>query len=98
MDNQHQKIKGYRDLTQAEIDLMNEIKAKSVEFAELVKKVRDHIAKQRANAGGLDSEAWQQELLRLGAAEPERWAALGRTSIQEGCMFLTRAVAQPTFD
>lgn len=27
MDNQHQKITGYRDLTQAEIDLMNEVKA-----------------------------------------------------------------------
>lgn len=24
MDNQHQKIKGYRDLSQEEIDLMNE--------------------------------------------------------------------------
>jgi len=27
MENQHQKIKGYRDLAQEEIDLMNEIKA-----------------------------------------------------------------------
>ena len=27
MDNQHQKITGYRDLTQQEIDLMNEGKA-----------------------------------------------------------------------
>lgn len=27
MDNQHKKITGYRDLSQAEIDLMNEIKA-----------------------------------------------------------------------
>ena len=26
MDNQHKKIKGYRDLSQAEIDLMNRIK------------------------------------------------------------------------
>ena len=26
MDNQHKKIKGYRDLSQAEIDLMNESK------------------------------------------------------------------------
>ena len=26
MDNQHQKIKGYRDLSQSEIDAMNEIK------------------------------------------------------------------------
>lgn len=27
MENQHQKIKGYRDLSQAEIDAMNEAKA-----------------------------------------------------------------------
>lgn len=27
MDNQHKKIKGYRDLSQEEIDLMNEGKA-----------------------------------------------------------------------
>ena len=27
MENQHQKIKGYRDLSQTEIDLMNEGKA-----------------------------------------------------------------------
>ena len=33
MDNQHQKIKGYRDLSQEEIDLMNEAK----EMAEQVK-------------------------------------------------------------
>ena len=26
MDNQHKKITGYRDLSEAEIDLMNEIK------------------------------------------------------------------------
>ena len=28
MDNQHKKIKGYRDLSQAEIDAMNAIKEK----------------------------------------------------------------------
>ena len=27
MDDQHTKIKGYRDLTQTEIDLMNKIKS-----------------------------------------------------------------------
>ena len=36
MDNQHQKIKGYRDLSQEEIDLMNEIKATQ---AGVVKKI-----------------------------------------------------------
>jgi len=40
MENQHKHIKGYRDLTQAEIDLMNEIKAKSEELGALVDKVR----------------------------------------------------------
>lgn len=29
MENQHRKITGYRELTQGEIDLMNEIKAQS---------------------------------------------------------------------
>ena len=27
MENQHRKISGYRELSQAEIDLMNEVKA-----------------------------------------------------------------------
>jgi len=30
MDNQHRQIKGYRELTQEEIDLMNEIKQQGV--------------------------------------------------------------------
>jgi len=38
MDNQHQKIKGYRELTQTEIDLMNESK-------ELAEQCRTHIEK-----------------------------------------------------
>ena len=39
MDNQHKQIKGYRDLSQEEIDLMNEVKAKGVELGELVDKL-----------------------------------------------------------
>jgi len=35
MDNQHQKIKGYRDLSQQEIDMMNKIKTLGEELAEL---------------------------------------------------------------
>jgi hypothetical protein len=35
MDNQHKKIKGYRDLSQEEIDLMNRIKAKGAELLAL---------------------------------------------------------------
>lgn len=40
MDNQHKKISGYRDLTQQEIDLMNEIKEKGHEVGELVERLR----------------------------------------------------------
>lgn len=40
MDNQHRHIKGYRELSQEEIDLMNEIKAKGAEMGELVDKLR----------------------------------------------------------
>ena len=39
MENQHQKIKGYRDLTQEEINLMNEVKQKGVELGELFGKL-----------------------------------------------------------
>ncbi len=39
MDNQHKKIKGYRDLSQEEIDLMNEIKGAGVELEKLVEKL-----------------------------------------------------------
>lgn len=40
MDNQHRQIKGYRELSQAEIDLMNKIKSKGAELGELVAELR----------------------------------------------------------
>lgn len=40
MDNQHRKIKGYRELDQTEIDLMNKIKAKGAELGELVDELK----------------------------------------------------------
>lgn len=40
MDNQHKKIKGYRDLSQTEIDLMNEGKALSVQVGEYIEKLQ----------------------------------------------------------
>ncbi|NYT76622.1 hypothetical protein H0A71_06430 [Alcaligenaceae bacterium] len=36
MDNQHKQIKGYRDLSQAEIDLMNEIKVEGNSLGDLI--------------------------------------------------------------
>jgi hypothetical protein len=40
MENQHQQIKGYRDLSQEEIDLMNEVKAEGERIGELLARIR----------------------------------------------------------
>lgn len=39
MENQHRKIKGYRELTQEEIDLMNEIKELGEEVGLMVRRL-----------------------------------------------------------
>nr|MBN5162375.1 hypothetical protein [Stenotrophomonas maltophilia] len=82
MENQHRKITGYRELTQAEIDLMNDIKAKGVELDALVKRLEDNQARVTAEHGSGDTE-------------PFRWISIGNTHLQQGLMALTRAVAKP---
>ena len=94
MDNQHRQIKGYRDLTQADIDLMNKIKEFGPLLEELVATVQNHITLERKAAHGANDQGVENS--RLDRAQPERWAAIGRTHFQEGLMALTRAVAQPT--
>ena len=42
MDNQHRKIKGYRELNQDEIDAMNEVKAMGIKLSELVEKLENN--------------------------------------------------------
>ncbi|QOI71931.1 hypothetical protein pEaSNUABM47_00463 [Erwinia phage pEa_SNUABM_47] len=39
MDNQHKHIKGYRDLSQKEVDAMNEIKQLAATVGELIEKL-----------------------------------------------------------
>lgn len=71
LDNQHKKIKGYRDLSQAEIDLMNEIKAKGVELGELVAKLRatDGLDQRWVSIGTTDLQTGLMALTR-GVAQP----------------------------
>lgn len=107
MDNQHKHIKGYRDLSPEEIDLMNRIKAKGAELLTLQAEVAGRLAtaKETKTADAKCStthEPWQQgasdecqELRRFEAAEPQRWAAIAKTDIQTGVMALVRAIAQP---
>ena len=83
MDNQHQQITGYRDLTQTEIDLINRVKKAAQECGYLVELLRGY-----PSAGG-----------RNGTGNPaldHRWINIGATQLQEGFMALTRGIAQPT--
>lgn len=89
MDNQHRKIKGYRDLTQAEIDLMNEIKQKGAELGELHEKVVRVLRESTVDEPGLNNPHI--------VAESFRWAAIAKSDFQTGLMALTRAVAAPEF-
>ena len=86
MENQHRQIKGYRDLNQAEIDLMNEIKAKGAELGALVQRLRDY---------GIDTS--QPASTQPPSPLDQRWISIGATHLQQGLMALTRGVARPTF-
>lgn len=103
MDNQHRKIAGYRELSPEEIALMNRIKGKGAELLALQAELVDLLTlneialfnamdKAKSSAAQL---ATVDEVNRFQAAEPLRWAAIGKTDIQTGIMAMVRAVAQP---
>lgn len=72
MNNQHKKITGYRDLSQSEIDLMNDIKAKGAELGELVQKLREQggsLDQRWISIGATDLQTGLMALTR-GVAQP----------------------------
>lgn len=108
MENQHRKITGYRELSQEEIDLMNEIKALGPQIESVIIKVRAHIEAQEDLAYGrvFDPEMGRKVAYGGGVEEiaerhkeatPGRFANIAATDFQTALMLLTRAVAQPTF-
>jgi len=82
MKNQHEQIKGYRDLRQEEIDLMNEIKEMASKVEELIEKM----GHMNYGESKIDPELCPNA----------RWLAIGRTDLQTGFMALVRSVAKPT--
>lgn len=86
MDNQHKQIKGYRDLSQEEINLMNKIKALAEQVGELVDKLE----------AKTDKEYFDDDLNEGNFSEACKWVASGKKDLQLGFMQLTRAVAKPT--
>lgn len=104
MENQHRKIKGYRELSQQEVDLMNRIKEKGAELLELQEELVEMLKLQdmdKATKIDLADPATEESVLaemefnRFHSAEPYRWANIGKTDVQTGVMALVRAVAQP---
>lgn len=72
MENQHRKINGYRELSQEEIDLMNEIKQKGVELGDLVATLRagEQFDQRWVSIGATDLQTGLMALTRA-VAKPE---------------------------
>ena len=92
MENQHRKIKGYRELTQEEIDLMNEIKEMGEKLEQLTDKV-DHYLTDQLNTAELNEDTSMAD--RVDRSYALNFAFDGKMSFKKGLMFLTRAIAQP---
>lgn len=99
MDNQHRKISGYRELSEEEIALMNRIKEKGAELLQLHRELQETIGRTRYQLEHMvrtcPTADSVEALEAFKAAEPERWANIGRTDIQTGVMALVRSVARP---
>ena len=89
MENQHKHIKGYRDLSKEEIDLMNKIKALAEEVGGLVKELED-----KTNEDYFSDDA--EEVDEQNLVEAMKWVSDGKKDLQLGFMQLVRAIAKPT--
>ena len=71
MENQHRKIEGYRDLSQEEIDLMNEIKMTGEALGILVDRLRhtEALDQRWVSIGATDLQRGIMALVR-GVAQP----------------------------
>lgn len=91
MKDQHTKIKGYRDLSQQEIDLMNNIKVKAEEVSSLLGTLTEMRAAQKMQLADIAPCAVTP--VQLG--ESNRCIALAKTNLQQGFMWAVRGVALP---
>lgn len=78
------KITGYRQLSEAEVALMNEGKA-------LAEQCGAYIEKLRTLNGQPDGDS-DRDMLSL----DQRWVSIGATQLQQGFMAVIRGIAQPT--
>ena len=94
MENQHKKIKGYRDLSQEEIDLMNEGKELAEQVGAWIEKLETQAIVGANTIAGMPD---MNEAVELGLKLPDiRWVRIGQTHLQQGFMAAIRAIAKPT--
>ena len=98
MDNQHKQIKGYRDLSQEEINLMNKIKALAEQVGELVEELTEKAERETSEAHA-EIEDWDDDREQVYSYLAENgalgWVRSAKKDLQLGFMQLVRAVAKP---
>ena len=79
------KITGYRQLSEAEVALINEGKALAEQCGAYIAKLRTH-----KNAPVVEGDNHADPAL------DQRWVSIGATDLQRGFMAVIRGIAQPT--
>lgn len=76
MDNQHRKISGYRDLSEAEISLMNEIKDFEARWNGMIDRLRatEGLDHRQVSIAATDGESAFMRAVRA-VAQPDRKVA-----------------------
>lgn len=82
------KITGYRQLSEAEVALMNEGKALAEQCGAYIAKLRQHT--------GVVGEHYTDAEKAAVLALDQRWISIGATQLQQGFMAVIRGIAQPT--
>lgn len=98
MENQHRKIKGYRELSQKEIDLMNRIKEQGEVFGELLSELATLRGQERKELNGAEKHGTfpETELTHEQLGESCTAHGLAEDHLKTGVMWLVRAVALPS--
>ena len=97
MRDQYKKITGYRDLTQEEIDMMNEVKELGASMKLIIQKVCDFNDAQLVTLhpnGDITGNEIAEAIIN---SDSDEWIVKATMELKTGLMSLTRAVAKPTF-
>ena len=96
MENQHRKIKGYRELSQAEIDLMNRIKEQGEVFGDLLRELAALRKQHNEETHAAIKQGKEPALTFSQLGDSATAHGLAEDHLKTGVMWLVRAVALPS--